>query len=770
MPGRPGRWTRSSSAWWSTRARVVPAAGSVVPARPARRNADRADGGAPGGRLRAHIGLPDPAAFYPCTASWPSPTIPRSSSGLASTARRSSPSPSPATCSARSVTPSPRRTGSRCCATSSASARRCASSVPRDPLSRDRHRRRPGGPLCRATSTPRPSTPTARSRRRARGSTPAPAPARRSTSTGAHGRAAEPRTTCARIVAELGVPVQYGGGFRSAAAVAGAIAAGRDARDPRHRRVQRPRSSRGRRALRGADRRERRHARRLRLDGRLDGDDDAARRRVIAGMQERGVRAFVFTNVAKDGLLGGPASTRSGRWPSVVTGRSSTPAGSGGARTSRASRRCAQAPHRRDRRQGALRAALHGRRGPAGARRRVEAATAQGASARARWIAPCRPAAAGRPQSRGAAAVQQRPGAPTAVSSTCPGRRRPADRRPADPLDRAPGARIAQVRARRRRRAAKLDSWGARRQGSRGEPLSAVGERSWSELSAGGYRQGRRRLCAQPGATSSARLVHLKRVIRADVDAGTGREGNELVDLRAPAIPSSWRRATTPRAPTSSSSSTSRRPATSATPSSSSPAEPPTSASSRSRSAAGSARSPTRRPCSTPAPTRSSVNCAAVAGPALISELGAFRRAVRRARDRRQGDGSAAPGAVGEGKVAGGTISWRSSWPAAARRRAPTPPVGARGVERGAGEILLTSMDRDGTNDGYGLELMGAVAAAVDVPVIASGGAGTLEHLADGAARRRRRRAGGLDFHYGTYRDQRGQGAPGGGRHRRSPV
>jgi cyclase len=53
----------------------------------------------------------------------------------------------------------------------------------------------------------------------------------------------------------------------------------------------------------------------------------------------------------------------------------------------------------------------------------------------------------------------------------------------------------------------------------------------------------------------------------------------------------------------------------------------------------------------------------------------------------------------------------------------------AEGVERGAGEILLTSMDRDGTKDGYDLELTRAVAEAVGVPVIASGGAGRLEHL-----------------------------------------
>ena len=53
------------------------------------------------------------------------------------------------------------------------------------------------------------------------------------------------------------------------------------------------------------------------------------------------------------------------------------------------------------------------------------------------------------------------------------------------------------------------------------------------------------------------------------------------------------------------------------------------------------------------------------------------------------------------------------------------------GASRGAGEILLTSMDRDGTSDGYDLELTAAVSGAVDVPVIASGGAGELEHLVE---------------------------------------
>jgi len=54
------------------------------------------------------------------------------------------------------------------------------------------------------------------------------------------------------------------------------------------------------------------------------------------------------------------------------------------------------------------------------------------------------------------------------------------------------------------------------------------------------------------------------------------------------------------------------------------------------------------------------------------------------------------------------------------------------GEKLGAGEILLTSMDRDGTKDGYDLELTRAVAEAVRIPVIASGGAGTLEHLYQG--------------------------------------
>jgi len=75
-----------------------------------------------------------------------------------------------------------------------------------------------------------------------------------------------------------------------------------------------------------------------------------------------------------------------------------------------------------------------------------------------------------------------------------------------------------------------------------------------------------------------------------------------------------------------------------------------------------------------------------------------------------------------------------------------------RMAEHGAGEILLTSMDRDGTRSGFDLELTRAVSDAVPVPVIASGGVGTLEHLSEGI------RIGGADavlaasiFHYGEF-------------------
>jgi cyclase len=70
----------------------------------------------------------------------------------------------------------------------------------------------------------------------------------------------------------------------------------------------------------------------------------------------------------------------------------------------------------------------------------------------------------------------------------------------------------------------------------------------------------------------------------------------------------------------------------------------------------------------------------------------------------------------------------------------------------GAGEILLTSMDRDGTQDGYDLELTRAVSLAVSVPVIASGGVGTLEHLREGLVEGKADAALAASiFHFGTH-------------------
>ena len=136
-----------------------------------------------------------------------------------------------------------------------------------------------------------------------------------------------------------------------------------------------------------------------------------------------------------------------------------------------------------------------------------------------------------------------------------------------------------------------------------------------------------------------------------------------------------------------------------------------------------------------------SVNSAAVRRPDLLAELARdVRSAVRRARDRREARRRSGSFEVflNGGRVATGNdaVEWARE-----------------GAERGAGEILLTSMDRDGTKDGYDIELTRAVADAVDIPVIASGGAGRLEHLSEAISRRpRRRRAGASIFHYGEYR------------------
>jgi imidazole glycerol-phosphate synthase subunit HisF len=132
-----------------------------------------------------------------------------------------------------------------------------------------------------------------------------------------------------------------------------------------------------------------------------------------------------------------------------------------------------------------------------------------------------------------------------------------------------------------------------------------------------------------------------------------------------------------------------------------------------------------------------SVNSAAVARPELLDELSARfgAQCVVLAIDAKR----AAHG--WEVYVAGGRTPTGRDAVAWARE----------GVERGAGEILLTSMDRDGTKDGYDLELTRAVSEAVDVPVIASGGVGTPAHMVDGFAAGADAALAASIFHYGEY-------------------
>jgi cyclase len=113
-----------------------------------------------------------------------------------------------------------------------------------------------------------------------------------------------------------------------------------------------------------------------------------------------------------------------------------------------------------------------------------------------------------------------------------------------------------------------------------------------------------------------------------------------------------------------------------------------------------------------------SINSAALARPELLDELAATfgAQCVVLAIDAKSRDDES-----WEAYVAGGRTPTGRDAVAWARE----------GVERGAGEILLTSMDRDGTNAGYDLGLTRAVAEAIEVPVIASGGAGNLEHLTE---------------------------------------
>ena len=143
---------------------------------------------------------------------------------------------------------------------------------------------------------------------------------------------------------------------------------------------------------------------------------------------------------------------------------------------------------------------------------------------------------------------------------------------------------------------------------------------------------------------------------------------------------------------------------------------------------------------------KTSFNSAAIANPQVIEDCaqkyGAQCIVVAIDAKRRQGDDLQARGAGWDVYSHGGrkntgldAVQWAASM-----------------AQRGAGEILLTSMDRDGTKSGFDLELTRAVSDAVSVPVIASGGVGSLDDLADGIT------LGGADavlaasiFHYGTY-------------------
>jgi cyclase len=133
-----------------------------------------------------------------------------------------------------------------------------------------------------------------------------------------------------------------------------------------------------------------------------------------------------------------------------------------------------------------------------------------------------------------------------------------------------------------------------------------------------------------------------------------------------------------------------------------------------------------------------SVNSAAVARPELLEEM-ALRfgnQCVVLAVDARRREGGSWEVVTAGGRNATGldALDWIRA-----------------GVERGAGEILLTSMDRDGTKDGYDLELVRAVARAVDVPVIASGGVGEPGHMVDGIAAGADAVLAASIFHYGEH-------------------
>jgi cyclase len=132
-----------------------------------------------------------------------------------------------------------------------------------------------------------------------------------------------------------------------------------------------------------------------------------------------------------------------------------------------------------------------------------------------------------------------------------------------------------------------------------------------------------------------------------------------------------------------------------------------------------------------------SVNSAAVARPGLVDELASRfgEQCVVLAIDaKRSGERWEVYVAGGRTPTGRDVVAWA-----------------VEGVERGAGEILLTSMDRDGTKDGYDLALTRAISDAVQVPVIASGGVGSPEHMVDGFAAGADAALAASIFHYGEY-------------------